>query len=143
MDRLGDTSIMDSWNTISADDYRFASECSGGSFAAHPRVASLSKRPVQYAGLMRKGEFLEFYRQSRLIDIRASAVVLPIAEDVRIRAPATYASSLHANNIVNVEPETPFRSRLAKRLLTLSSRARSAVPVSLGITTWLLDLSSV
>lgn len=134
-------SFLDSWKTISAEDYRFAFQCLGGSFAVHPRVvalvASLAKRPVRYAGLTRRGELvaavplwgehivathlaLKFYRELRLIDIGELEVVLPVAGDVRINVPfmATMISNLHANNIINIERETRFTLTLAKGLLT-------------------------
>ncbi len=127
------------WKTISAEDYHFAFECFGGSFALHPRVvalvASLAKRPVRYAGLRRRGELvaavplwgehvvatwlaLEFYRELHVIDVGHSEVVLPVAEDAWIKMPfaANSISNLHANNISDLKRETDFNLMLAKGL---------------------------
>jgi hypothetical protein len=125
------------WTTISANDYQFAFERFGGSFALHPRVvaivASLARRPVRYAGLIREGALLaavplwgehvvatkpalEFYGKSHLIDVGDSEVVLPVAEDARINMPftANMVSNLHENNISNLKHETDFTLMLAK-----------------------------
>lgn len=127
------------WRTISPADYQFAFERFGGSFAVHPRVvsllASLARRPVCYAGMMRRGELvaalplwgehivgaklaLEFYGASHLIDVGNSEVVLPVAENASIDMPfkANLISTLHADNIANVERETDFAMTLAKGL---------------------------
>lgn len=127
----------DAWRTISPEDYRFAFERFGGSFAVHPRVvalvATLAGRPVRYAGLTRKGELLaavplwgdhilatklalEFHGAEHLIDVGDSEVVLPVAENVWVNIPfkANMVSSLHADTIVNVECESAFAMTLAK-----------------------------
>ena len=133
------------WTTISAEDYHIAFERFGGSFAVHPRVvalvASLAKRRVRYAGLTHKGELvaavplwgahivatklaLKFYRQSHLIDVGDSEVVLPVAEDARINMPfkADMISVLHADNISNVKREKDFMLMLAKGLQSGDNR---------------------
>ena len=117
--------MMDSWKTISAEEYSLAFQRFGGSFAVHPRVvalvASLAKRPARYAGLRRSQELvaavplwgehvvathdaLKFYGERRLLDIGESEVVLPVAENVRINVPftASMISNLHVNNIINI-----------------------------------------
>src|SRR5262252_8290061 len=101
IDQLGPedrVSLVNSWETISAEEYNLAFQRFGGSFAVHPRVvalvASLAKRPVRYAGLAHGGKLvaavplwgehivathaaLKFYDERRLLDIGESEVVLP------------------------------------------------------------------
>src|SRR6516162_3111448 len=106
--------MMDSWKTISAEEYSLAFQRFGGSFAVHPRVvalvASLAKRPVRYAGLRRSHELVAAVplwgehvvatgctEASSLLDIGDEEVVLPVAEDVLINVPfkASMISNLH------------------------------------------------
>ena len=117
-----------SWKTISAGEYKVIFERFGGSFAVHPDVvavvASLANRSVRYVGLAREGRFiaavplwgehivattlaLEHYGGQNLIDVGDSEVILPVAEDQTIAIPfeAQMISSLHANNIANIELE--------------------------------------
>jgi hypothetical protein len=143
IDHLGQkdrVSVTTCWETISAEEYNLAFERLGGSFAVHPRVvtlvASLAKRSVRYAGLAHGGKLvaavplwgehivathaaLKFYDERRLLDIGESEVVLPVGEDVRINVPfkATMISSLHENNIINIEREIRFNLTLAKGLV--------------------------
>ncbi len=132
--------LWPSWRTIPAKDYHLAFERFGGSFAVHPRVvalvAGLAKRPVRYAGLIRRGELvaavplwgehiaatklaLEFYQESHLIDIGDSEVVIPVDENVRIALPymAEMISNLHSTNISNVDREA-VNFTIAKGLKT-------------------------
>src|SRR5450759_55523 len=136
---LSPMSANGEWTTISANEYQFAFERFGGSFGLHPRVvaivASLARRPVRYAGLIREGALLaavplwgehvvatkpalEFYGKSHLIDVGDSEIVLPVAEDAWINMPftANMVSNLHVNNISNVKHETDFTLMLAKGL---------------------------
>jgi CelD/BcsL family acetyltransferase involved in cellulose biosynthesis len=133
------SSVRSAWTTISAEDYYIAFERFGGSFAVHPRVvalvASLAKRPVRYAGFIRKGELvaavplwgtyiaatglaLSAHRQSHLIDVGDQELVLPVAENAYINMPfiADTISVLHAGNISNLKRVKSFTLMLAKGL---------------------------
>jgi hypothetical protein len=147
IDQLGPedrVSVAHSWETISAEEYNLAFQRFGGSFAVHPRVvalvASLAERPVRYAGLTLRRELiaaiplwgehvvatrpaLKFHGASHLIDIGDSEVVLPVSEDARINIPfiATMLSSLHENNISNLERD--FKPHPHRGCETISSMA--------------------
>ena len=141
-----------SWKTISAYEYKVIFELFGGSFAVHPDVvavaASLAKRSVRYVGLTREGRFiaavplwgqhiivtklaLSHYGGFNLIDIGDSEVILPVAEDQLINIPfkASMISSLHVNNIANIErdihrPDPSGSMMIAKSTEELSGQAK-------------------
>jgi hypothetical protein len=140
-----------SWRTISAQDYQFAFERFGGSFAVHPRVVdlvcALADRPARYMGLecgtkivaaaplwgervLATRQALEAYDASFLIDVGDAEVVLPVASDVRIELPfeASPLSSLHVDNIVNLERDScayPGRETISRMALAKGLRAGS------------------
>jgi hypothetical protein len=145
----GCVSVLSSWETISAEDYRCAFERFGGSFAVHPRVVaiveSLAKRPVRYVGLAQNAELvagvplwgkrivatklaLTFYRKSHVIDVGDAEIILPVSEGVRINMPfmAHMISDLHAHNISNVELEIDSALTLTKGLRSGEHRQSSA-----------------
>lgn len=140
-----------SWRTISAQDYQFAFERFGGSFAVHPRVVdlvcALADRPARYMGLERGTEIvaaaplwgervlatrqaLEAYDASSLIDVGDAEVVLPVAAGARIEMPfeASPLSSLHVDDIVNLERDScsyPGRETISRMTLAKGLRAGS------------------
>jgi Mig-14 len=142
----------DSWRTISADEYKAIFERFGGSFVVHPNVvaviATLSKRPVRYVGLTREGQFIAAvplwgryiaattlaiskYSSFNLMDVGDSEVILPVIEDQLTNIPfeARMISSVHANNIANLERDVGRRDpsgsmMIAKSLEKLSGDAK-------------------
>ena len=131
------------WKTISSDEYKVLFERFGGSFVVHPDVvaviASLSKRSVRYVGLIRDGHFaaavplwgryivattLAISKCSSfdLIDIGDSEVLLAVAEDQVIDIPfeARMISSLHVNNISNIERDKWHRDASACMMIAKS-----------------------
>jgi hypothetical protein len=140
-----------SWRTISAQDYQFAFERFGGSFAVHPRVVdlvcALADRPARYMGLAHGGKIvaaaplwgervlatrrtLDAYDASSLIDVGDAEVVLPVARDIRVEMPfeASTLSDLHAANIVNLTRDScvyPGRESISHMTLAKGLRAGS------------------
>ena len=114
------------WRSITEKQYRTTFKRFGGSFAVHPDVislvATLAQRPPCYVGLMREGVLvaavplwgnhvvatraaLEKYGAIGLVDVGDAEVVLPIAPGAWVNLPfqASMLSSLHADNITNLE----------------------------------------